>query len=277
MLDRRQMVTALAGAAGLAAPAWLHAERMGRALRTVGLQLYTVRGEMQRDLEGTLARVAEIGYREVEFAGYFGRTPAQVRRSLRSAGLTAPSTHVGPELLGERWAPTLDEARTIGHRWVTIAAIPAEQRRTLDAWRRWADAFSAAGAAARQVGLRFAYHNHAIELLPVEGVRPLDLLLERTDPAFVDIELDLFWCVQGGGDPLDFFQRHPGRFAFVHVKDRTAEGRMADVGAGTLDFRALLRGHREAGIQAFFVEHDEPADPWASIRASYAHLRRLDI
>jgi sugar phosphate isomerase/epimerase len=184
---------------------------------------------------------------------------------------------VGPELLGERWAATLDAARAIGHRWVTIAWIPAEQRRTLDNWRRWADAFSAAGAAARSAGLRFAYHNHAFELTPVEGARPLDLLLGRTDPALVDFELDLFWCVQGGADPLDYFRRFPGRFPMVHVKDRTADGRMADVGAGTLDFRTWFGQHRTAGIRHYFVEHDEPADPWASIRASYAYLRRLDI
>jgi sugar phosphate isomerase/epimerase len=248
-----------------------------RKLERIGLQLYTVRDLMKADLAGTLARVAAIGYKEVEFAGYFDRTPIQIRDLLRRNGLASPSSHFQFESLQKGWQQALDDAKTIGHQWVTIAWIPEEKRETLDDWSRLADLFNHAAAQARSVGLRFAYHNHDVELRNIGGARPLDVLLQKTDPSLVDFELDLYWAVLGGGNPLDFFNRYPKRFPMVHIKDSSGppDNRMVDVGKGTIDFRSIFAESDKAGIKHYFVEHDNPADPIATIRNSYDYLRAL--
>jgi sugar phosphate isomerase/epimerase len=248
-----------------------------KKINRVGLQLYTVRDLMKADLPGTMAKVAGIGYKEVEFAGYFGRTPAMIRELLRRNDLRSPSTHLPFESLESGWQKQLDDAKAVGHHWATIAWIPEEKRRTLDDWKRHAALFNRAGAQAKAAGLRFAYHNHDFELKSIDGQRPLDLLLSETDRSLVDFEMDIYWVKFGGADPLDFFNRHPKRFPMVHVKDSGGppDNKMVDVGQGTIDFRSILRQSEKAGIKHYFVEHDQPADPIVTIRNSYRYLRDL--
>ncbi len=247
-------------------------------LSPLGVQLYTLRAEMRSSVEATLARVRDIGYREVEFWSYYNRTPRQIKDALDAAGLRSPSAHVGLDALeGDQAARTFEAAGIIGHRYLVVAWMPAEWRRTLEDWRRVADRMNRVGEAARAAGLQYAYHNHDYEFRPLEGRVPFDLLCEATDPRLVQIELDLFWITHGGADPLAFMRRWPGRVPMVHVKDRTPEGRMVDVGAGAIDWRAIFARRRQAGIRHYFVEHDEPPDPFASVRASYEYLRRLDV
>ena len=224
-----------------------------------------------------MARVAEIGYHEVEFAGYFGHTPAEIRRALDAAGLEAPSAHVSVDALTDDWAATVQRAGEIGHRYLVVPSLPERMRRTLDDWWRTAELFNRAARTAADAGIRFAYHNHDVEFVPMEGRIPLDALCEATDPDLVQIELDVFWIVHGGGDPLAFFSRWPGRVPMVHLKDRTSEGRMVDVGAGAIDWRAIVARRAEAGIRHYFVEHDQPTDPYASVAASHAYLSALDV
>lgn len=287
-MDRRTFIGAMAAA--VAAPGVVSDRLLIPApasrLDRIGLQLYTVRDLLKQDFEGTLARVAAIGYREVEFAGYFDHTPQQVRAVLDRNGLDAPAAHVAFETMDDGWDAVLHTARLIGHRFVVCPWIPEEQRRTPDDWRRVGDRFNRAGAACRDAGLRFAFHNHSYEFERfADGTFPYDLLLAHTDPALVTLELDLFWITFGGGDPLAYFTRYPGRFPLVHVKDMkpksapdvTPDQVMAAVGQGSIDWKRIFARSREAGIEHYFVEHDQPADPFASIRASYDYLRRLEF
>jgi sugar phosphate isomerase/epimerase len=248
-----------------------------KKIKRVGLQLYTVRDLMKADLPGTLAKVAAIGYKEVEFAGYFGHTPAQIRDLLRRNGLTSPSTHLSFDSLESGWQKQLDDAKAAGHHWVTIAYIAEEKRKTLDDWKRHAALFNRAAEQAKSAGLRFAYHNHDFEIRPIGDTRPLDLLLTSTDPKLVDFEMDLYWVVFGGGSPIDFFNRYPKRFPLVHVKDSAGppDNKMVDVGQGKIDFRQIFAQGDKAGIKHYFVEHDQPADPIATITNSYNFLHRL--
>lgn len=281
MMDRREFVaTAAVVAAGVAGGSKRAACAAGaggtRKIERIGLQLYTVRSEMEKSVERTLERVAAIGYREVEFAGYFDRSPEQIRKALAAVGLAAPSSHVSWDALDRGWDAVLDAATRAGHGTVVVAWLPPERRGTLDEYRGWAERFNRAAEAARAAGLGFAYHNHDFEFAPTEGRLPYDVLLEQTDPALVGFELDLYWIAKAGQDAQTYFTRAPGRFPLVHVKDMAADGRMADVGAGGLDFAALFARAGDA-IRHYFVEHDQPADPFASIRASYEHLKELEF
>lgn len=282
-LDRRAFLAALAGAGGGAAlgprglaAAWRNAPT-GAPLQPLGLQLYTVRTLLADDVPGTLAAVAEIGYREVETAGLHGVPAARFRALLDDHGLRAVSAHVGLDVLQDDPARALDEAATLGQRWLTVPWL-AEGDRTPDGYRRVAEALNRAGEAAASVGCRVAYHNHDFEFAPLDGgVTGWALLVSETDAALVDLQMDLFWAVHAGADPVAWFQAHPGRFPMVHAKDRTASGDMVDVGSGAMDFRALLGAGRAAGLRHILVEHDRPAHPLESIRNSYATLAALEV
>lgn len=253
-----------------------HAERLER----IGIQLYAVRREMQRDDEGTLRRLSEIGYREVEFAGYYGRSPEQTRAMLERHRLTAPSTHIAYDAIVTGWDRALDDARARGHRIVTIPWLPADARKSVSTWREVASRLNRAGEAARARGLGFAYHNHDFEFTRVDGVVPFDLLIAETDPALVDFQMDVFWLVKGGGDPLAYLRAHPARFSMLHIKDSSGppEHRQVDVGAGTIDFAGILRldASQRRAIRHVFVEHDQPADAMAFAKTSFDHLSAME-
>jgi len=264
----------------------------------VGLQLYTVRDQMKADFDGSLAKVASIGYREVEFAGYFGRTPQQVRAALDKPGLTSPACHIDYGLLApDKWPAQIESARVIGQSYIVNPWIPEELRQTDDDWKRAADTFNRAGEASNQAGIQFAYHNHWFEFLPVNGngnggngKLPYDTLLTRCDAKLVKMELDLCWITVGGGDPLQYFSRYPGRFPLVHVKDMkklppiTAAGGqnfgdslkdMTEVGSGIIDWKKIFAQSEKAGIKHYIVEHDKPKAPFESIQTSYEYLSKL--
>jgi sugar phosphate isomerase/epimerase len=282
MQTRRNFLATLGVAAfGIAGRDAVAAELLAssKKIKKVGIQLYTVRDLMKTDVPGTLAKVAAVGYKEVEFAGYFGHTPRQIRDLLKRNGLTSPSSHLSFESLEKDWQKQLDDAKTAGHTWVTIAWMPEEKRKTLDDWKRHAETFNRAAAQAKKSDLRFAYHNHDFEIRPINGTRPLDLLLSSTDPKLVDFELDLYWAVFGGGNPLDFFNRYPKRFPMVHVKDSSGapDNKIVDVGQGKIDFRSIFAQSEKAGIKHYFVENDEPANADVTLRTSYNYLHALNF
>lgn len=278
MTSRRDALKTLAAlaAAGIAPRSAFGASFADRIDR-VGIQLYTVRSLMSKDMPGTLAAIAGLGYREVEFAGYFGRTPAEVKAMLAQHGLTAPSTHLGMDAVQGGFAATAAEAHGIGINYLTVASLDMRTIRTVDDWKRTADAFNEAGKRAKAEGLRFAYHNHSAEFTPVNGAIPMEILLGGTDSSLVGFELDLYWCVKAGHEPRTWFARFPGRFEMVHVKDATAAPAlaMADVGLGTINWKSIFAAHNQAGIQHYFVEHDSPANPLDSARNSVNYLRAL--
>jgi sugar phosphate isomerase/epimerase len=272
-LSRRDFIQ-VSGAAGLGAMLPFHpfpAEKLKR----IGIQLYTVRQALDVDFAGTLERLAAIGYQEVEFAWNRGATPAQTRQVLDETGLTAPAAHLAVEDFEAGWSSTVSTARTLGVEYLVLAWIEADQRKTLDDYRQWAERFTRYGTAAHEAGFTFAYHNHAGELTPIDGQIPYDILLGGTDPARVGFEMDIFWVLEGGGNPLAYFAKWPGRFPLLHIKGRTADGAMVDVGSGSVDWAAIFAHAKQAGIRHSFVEHDDATDPLASAAASYAYLRQL--
>jgi sugar phosphate isomerase/epimerase len=250
--------------------------------RQIGLQLYTVRDLLEKDFEGTLERVARIGYKKVEFAGYFNRTPEQVRAILDRLQLTSPSAHVGAQQMRQDAAAQIRSAKVIGQEYITIPSYPFPRGGGIDGWKQGAAELGQWGEKCRQAGLRLAYHNHAAEFATIDGgPTGYDVLLREVPANLVDFELDLYWATFAGQDPIALFAKHPGRFAMWHVKDLKLAGgtkTMAPVGRGTLDFKTIFAHAREAGMKHFFVEQDDAATTGgslASIQASYTYLRRL--
>jgi sugar phosphate isomerase/epimerase len=284
-IDRRVFLGVL-GASCLAA-ARTEAEKVQR----VGVQLYTVRTELEKDFDGGIARVAAIGYKEVEFAGYYKRSPQQIRDMLAKNGLTAPSAHVDYPSLGEKFPAVLEAATIIGHRYLVNPWIDESIRKEPDSWKRIAGTLNRAGEQSRKAGIQFAYHNHHFEFAPSAGKLPFDVLLEECDPSLVKIELDLCWIAVAGRDPLEYFKRYPGRFPLVHVKDLVKKPEdgpnaafdkvfpdLADVGkGGAIDWKRIFAHSKEAGIQHYFVEHDTPKAPFDSLENSYRYLSRLEF
>lgn len=284
-LDRRRALAGLL-AAGIA-PAWADTPRLANP----GVQLYTVREELGRDFRGTLQRVAALGYREVEFAGYFDQPPQAIRRLLDDLGLAAPSAHVGEALLGPEGERLIDAARTVGHRYLVFPWVDPAQWRDLDGWKRRAEAFNRAGELCRRAGLQFCYHNHHFEFGRVDGQRPWDLLLARCDAGLVQLELDLCWAAAARQDLIALLQAQPGRIPLVHLKQLKALpalpggdvlalkmdeafAQMTEVGPGVVDFAALLADPASRGIRHAFVEHDRPAQALASIETSLRWLQQ---
>ncbi len=248
-------------------------------IERAGLQLYTVRAAMRDDVPGTLARVARIGYKEVEFAGYFGVQPERIRELLDLNGLTSPSVHTAIEILERDFDAQARAATTIGHETLIVPSLDTRTLTDAASWKAIAARFDALGRKAHGAGLRFGFHNHAVEPRPLaDGTVPFDVLLRETDPGLVDYQMDIYWMVKSGGDPLAYFAKYPGRFRSVHVKDATAAPalEMTDVGSGAIAWKGIFAQRARAGIRHCFVEHDNPSpDPFASITASYRYLSAL--
>ena len=260
----------------------------------VGLQLYTVRDAMKSDFEGTIAKVADTGYKEVEFAGLFNHSPKDVRAILDKNGLTAVSCHVDYEVVEKHWPETIEAAKIIGQTYIVCPGIPDAQRKQADGYKRVAELFNKAGETSNKSGIMFAYHNHTGEFQPdpeIGGKRPFDFLLDSTDPKFCNMEMDIGWLSVTGQDPVSYFNRYPGRFPLVRVKDMKKlpkisadtdvsklphqDNEIADVGSGAIDWKRIFASADVAGIQHYFVEHDAPKDAFASIANSYNYLSKL--
>jgi sugar phosphate isomerase/epimerase len=284
-MNRRTFVqSSIAAALFPGQPAWPAVP--ARKIDKIGLQLYTVRDVLEKDFEGTIAKVAAAGYREVEFAGYFDHSPKDIHAILDRHGLTSPSAHVDYEAIEKKMPETLEAAHTIGHSYIIRPGVEERQRNQPDGWKRAAELFNRVGEASRKAGIQFGYHNYSLEFEPAKslgGKMPYDFLLVETDSKLVQMEMDLCWITVGGQDPLTYFERYPGRFPLVHVKDwKGGKGhageqsaRMADVGRGDIDWKRIFAHSGEAGIRHYFVENDVPKSPFDSIRTSFEYLRDL--
>lgn len=230
-------------------------------IKNIGIQLYTIRNMMNADMEGSLAKVAEIGYREVEFFNYYERSAKDVKEMLVQNGLYSPSIHVDiDQLRGDALFKEIEYATTLDQKYITLAWLGEENRKSMDQYKAHAEVFQRAGEECNKAGLKFAYHNHEFEFVDFDGVRPYDMLLEQLSQDIMLMEMDLFWMAVAGEDPFKYFAKYPGRFPMCHIKDRAANGDMVNVGAGAIDFNGILAKASQAGIKHFFVEHDTPQD-----------------
>ena len=245
----------------------------------IALQLYTVRERAAADLVGTLEALAGIGYTAVEFAGYQGVPVPDLRAALDRLGMRAIACHVPYARLADEPERTLDEVRTLGADFAIVPFLAADQRADADAVARLAETFNGWGERCRAAELTFAYHNHAFEFERLQGSSGstmFDILTEKTDPALVYLELDVYWAAFAGVDPLDLFRLHTGRIPLVHLKDMAdTPGREdAPVGTGTIDWAHILAA-AEAGARWYIVEQDNPRDPMVDVATSLRNAQAL--
>ncbi len=272
-LSRRRFLQQSLAATAVASPISI-AFGQSRRVDRIGLQLYTLRNEMAQDFEGTLERVAELGFKEMQFAGYHGRSPAEVRRILDRLGMTSPAAHVGLALMRDEIDRQIDIAGEIGQQYIVIPSLPSDER-TLNDYERHAEALNEYGLRCRDHGMTIGYHNHSFEFELQRGKIGYDYLLYFTEPDLVKFELDLYWAVNANIDPIEIFNKNPGRFPMVHVKDQNTAGQMVDVGRGIIDFAEIFTHSEKAGIEHYFIEHDFPSDGLNSVAYSFNSVNSI--
>ncbi len=283
-MDRRDFVTTLGSAVALSQLGC--ANRMTtnatgtRQLRRVGIQLYTLRDDARRDLERTLANIAEVGYKDVELLSSmnnFDMPPATLRKVLDRNGLRAPSTHIGVEAL-DNLPRQLDDAETLGHQYIILASLPGKS--TLDDYLRWADRLNEAGRITRERNIWIGFHDEANDFAAQNGKVPYDALVERTDPSVVRLQLDTGNLAIGGRDPMEYMKRYGERYWLFHIKDAPQIGAKTDteLGKGVIDFRRLLASIDRIDEKFLYVEQETyPGAPLDSARRDFAYLSHLQF
>lgn len=257
--------------------------------KKVGVQLYTLRNQIGKDAKGTLKKVAELGFGEVENFGYsgkfFGMTPAEYKSVLGDLGLTAPSGHYMYGNFGNKkipgtvlngWEKAVEDAAAIGQQYMVIAYLMPEERGDIDNYKRTAEGISKAAEVCKKSGIQLCYHNHDFEFEAQNGILPFDILTKETPAELVKIELDLYWASKAGQDPVSLFKQHKGRIALWHVKDmdNTPKKHFTEVGNGVIDFASIFKNAKASGMKHFFVEQDEcPGSPFDSIAKSIGHIK----
>ncbi|MDH6358264.1 TIM barrel protein [Parabacteroides sp. PF5-9] len=238
--------------------------------KAIGVQLYSVREELQKDFDGTMKALAEIGYKRFESYGYrdgkfFGKTPKEMKQYMRDLGGQMTGSHTGLPLLGEgeqteqwdSWKKNVDDTAELGCKWIVQASYPARQIQQISDVKRLADQFNRCGEIAQAAGLRFAFHNHVDEFRILENEVPFDVMLNHTEKGLVAFQIDTAQMVYGGYACDDYVKRYPGRFANWHLKDANPDGEgSTEFGKGLVDFEALFAVADMAVLEDYYVEQE---------------------
>jgi sugar phosphate isomerase/epimerase len=257
-----------------------------------GATLYTVRDLMDKDPKGALKQMAALGYVNIEATNYedgkfYGMEPGEFKAYLEQVGLVPLSVHQGGVTL-ENADQLIADSREAGFRYFVIPVPPMGHfgfnRETRSMFmsgtvEEVTDIINEIGAKCKAAGIKLLYHNHDFELKPnEEGVIPLRYFLEHTDPEAVNFQMDLYWVTRAGADPLEYFEKYPGRFKIWHVKDMDSQGRFAPVGTGSIDFKRILAQKEKSGMEYYIVEQDQTFDgqqPLEALKISYDNLKKI--
>lgn len=285
MNSRRTFIkqTGVAAAAALLLPSFTYA----KAPKVVGLQLYTLRAQLPADVRGVIAKVAAAGYKEVETFGYsvknkyWGLDPMAFKNLLLENGLKAPSGHYGlDELMTTGGTDDLkafiDAASTIGSEYLTVPYLAEPWRQSADDYKKIAAKLNQAAELCKASGLKLAYHNHDFEFKPWGDTTGYKIMLNETDHKLVAFELDIYWAVRSGNDPVKLFKENPGRFPMWHIKDMDKANNKinTEVGSGTIDFKTIIKSAKVAGLKHAIMEQENfSLDPYVSIKQSCDYIK----
>jgi len=250
-----------------------------RADKPIGLQLWSVRKDIDADPKGTLKTISNIGYKNLEAANYdngkiYGMAPAEFRSYIEDLGMKLSSAHLhgpkySPENINEAlewWKKAADDHKITGASYIIKPSMPLPT--TLQELDTWNDYYNAIGDIAAQSGLMFGFHNHAREFEKIEGEVMLEYMIKNTNPDTVCYELDVYWCKKGGHDPATFINKHAGRFPLLHIKDEKELGE-----SGEMDYRPIFEAAYKQGLDYYFVEVERyNHEPLESVRQSFHYL-----
>ena len=248
--------------------------------KNIGVQVYSVRNELSQNFDSTLAALSEIGFDQIEAYGLstdgslFGMEPAAYKAAVESHGMKLLTSHA-TYFTAEEAPVMIKAAKEAGLEYVIIPWLNEDLRKDYDAI---AENLNEVGTLFKEAGIGFAYHNHDFEFIQTEDGRiPMEVLLEDTDPELVDFQLDLYWVVKAGHDPMELINKYPGRFIAYHVKDSDEDLNQTTVGSGIIDFKTILLNKDLAGYKYYFVEDERTDDPLSNLKAAHDYLVELDF
>ncbi len=243
----------------------------------VAIQLYTVRDKTAEDMLGTLAKLGEIGYQAVEFAGYGSSEPNAIREALDKAGIAGVAAHVALARIDNQFDTVVEEMHTIGAKHLVIPWLPPEQR-TKAGFDHLIETLNTRAPEARDAGLRLGYHNHDFEFIKDDdGIFPFDRIADSTDPSLVSLEVDAGWVKYAGQDPVAVIEQYAGRVPLIHAKEEQIDGvdDLPAPGSGPLPWEEIVAASNAAGAEYFIAEDDKPLDSMKTAAEAFDNLTRL--
>lgn len=280
-MKRRQFLQTSAVAAGvLAMPGFVQAAKKGN---DIGLQLYSLRDTITTDPKGVLQKVASFGYKKLETFQYrdgsiYGMPFSDFGAYVKDLGMKVVSGHYGLDIVkSDAWEKAVTDAKAIGQEYLVVPWLQESDRKNLDDYKRVCETLNKAYEVVKKHGLKFGYHNHAFEFEKMDGQVPFDVMLAELDPK-IGMEMDIFWVVNAGYDPIAYFEKYPGRFDQWHVKDMDKNDRSknADVGTGSIDWKAIFAKAKKSGLKHLYIEQETyPGAPIDSIENSIKNLKTI--
>lgn len=317
-MNRRQFINSSAALTAGAFLAGQEAFASPALLKNVGIGLFSLPKLLEKDFGAAIHMLSEMGYREAELfgpypfsdkatierwaalgnmlgfsgSGFFGKPAKEVGEIFKANNIKVPSIHTDLETLRHNMGQLGEAGHTLGFTYAVLPAIPPENRKTMDDYKKISDEFNKIGEEAKKAGIKFGYHNHGYGLHEMEGKVPLQFILENTDPKLVFLEMDLYWTVAGGADPITYLKKYEGRYTMMHVKNMkklmhfSGDGNdpaqwmelfpyMTTADDGVLDLKSILATARETGVKHFFVEQDLVKDPEIALKKSIDYLKSL--
>ena len=249
----------------------------------VGIQVYSVRNQLKEDFEGTMKKVAEIGYKTIEGYGlgldglFLGKyTAADYKKIVTDLGMKLIATHCG-YFTAEDAPKMIEASKAAGLEYLVVPGLPGKLRESADSYKSVAETFNKVGEQCTAAGIKFGYHNHASEFEVTDGQLPMDILIGETEKNLVEFEADLFWIVKANHNPIDLIKKYPGRISLFHVKDANQEKEGETVGKGIIDFKSIFEIGKKSGLKYYFIEDERTDDPFANIKADYDYMSVQDF
>jgi sugar phosphate isomerase/epimerase len=265
------------GAAGFAGLCASRRDLFSAPKIPIGVQLYSVRHDCEKDLPGTLAAVAKMGYQGVEFAGYYNRDAAALRKLLDDNQLKCCGTHIGLDTLqGEKLARTIEFNKVLGNKFLIVPGLAPERTKSRQSWMETAKIFTEIAGKVKPAGMRVGYHNHSIEFQPLDGEMPWDTFFGNT-PKEVVMQVDVGNALDAGADPVAFMRKYPGRAATIHVKEFAKSNPKAYVGEGDVKWKDVFAMLEKAGgTEWYIVEYEVEGVPAIEgIKHCLENLRKM--
>ena len=284
-MKRRHFLQTLAASA-TTLPAFHALANISKSKPSIGVQLYSVRDAVAKDLEGSLTRLCKIGFDKLEIYGYdgkfFGKTAAEFKTILKNTGMKVISSHHLTGLvfkakgsLTDGWDKAVEDLDNIGAKYMACSYLFPNER-TAEIYASLPELLNKSGEKAKGAGIQFAYHNHDFEFEKYNDTLAYDHIITQTSADLVKMELDLYWINKAGYDPIQYFEKYPGRFPLWHVKDMEAGTKdITEVGNGTINFDQIFAAREKAGLKEWFVEQDvSKGEIFASLTQSYNYLSK---